>query len=191
MFLFDLFRSFLPLHNPLGFGVSDFLLLALAMLLAVCAIGFARLQPLALRLASHTRWSMLVAAALPVLLRLALLPRFPAPSPAGADDFAYLLLADTLRHLRLANPVHPLHRFFEAVFVLQEPSYSSIFPPGQGLALALGWAIFGHPWAGVVLIDRGILRAVLLDAARLDHAGLGARGRVAGGLSNSARSTSG
>ena len=70
MFLFDLFRSFLPLHNPLGFGVSDFLLLALAMLLAVCAIGFARLQPLALRLASHTRWSMLVAAALPVLLRL-------------------------------------------------------------------------------------------------------------------------
>ncbi|MGA2146128.1 MAG: hypothetical protein ABSH49_14325 [Bryobacteraceae bacterium] len=151
MFLFDLFRSFLPLHNPLGFGVSDFLLLALAMLLAVCAIGFARLQPLALRLASHTRWSMLVAAALPVLLRLALLPRFPAPSPAGADDFAYLLLADTLRHLRLANPVHPLHLFFEAVFVLQEPSYSAIFPPGQGLALAVGWAILGHPWAGVVL----------------------------------------
>jgi hypothetical protein len=151
MFLFDLFRSFLPLHNPLGFGVSDFLLLALTLLLAVCAIGFARLQPLALRLASHTRWSMLLLAALPVLLRLALVPRFPAPTPAGADDFAYLLLADTLRHLRLANPVHPLHRFFEAVFVLQEPGYSAIFPPGQGLALAFGWAVLGHPWAGVVL----------------------------------------
>ena len=24
MFLFDFFRSFLPLHNPLGFGASDF-----------------------------------------------------------------------------------------------------------------------------------------------------------------------
>jgi hypothetical protein len=151
MFLFDLFRSFLPLHNPLGFGVSDFLLLALALLLAVCAASLARLQPLALRLASHTRWCMMLLAALPVLLRLALLPRFPAPAPAGADDFAYLLSADTLRHLHLANPVHPLHRFFEAVFVLQEPSYSAIFPPGQGLALAFGWALLGHPWAGVVL----------------------------------------
>ena len=44
-----------------------------------------------------------------------------------------------------------MHRFFEAVFILQQPSYSSIFPLGQGMALALGWMIFGHPWAGVVL----------------------------------------
>ena len=94
---------------------------------------------------------MLLVAALPLALRLALLPRFPAPAPSGADDFSYLLLADTLRHFRLANPVHPMHRFFEAVFILQEPSYSSIFPPGQGLALALGWMVFGHPWAGVAL----------------------------------------
>jgi hypothetical protein len=153
MFLFDLFRSFLPLHNPLGFGESDFVLLALTLLLAVCAIAHTRLRPLALRLASHTRWTMLLVAALPVLLRLALLPRFPAPTPTGADDFGYLLLADTLRHLRLANPVHPLHQFFEAVFVLQEPGYSAIFPPGQGLALAFGWTILGHAWAGVVLAE--------------------------------------
>jgi hypothetical protein len=51
----------------------------------------------------------------------------------------------------LANPPHPLHQFFETYFVLQEPSYSSIFPIGQGLVLALGWTIFGHPWAGVAL----------------------------------------
>ena len=30
-------------------------------------------------------------------------------------------------------------------------SYSSIFPIGQGVALALGRLLFGHPWAGVVL----------------------------------------
>ena len=151
MFLFDLFRSFLPLHNPLGFGVSDYLLLALALLLAACAVAFERLQRPALRLAEHTRLTMLLLAALPLLLRLVLLPRFPAPAPAGADDFSYLLLADTLRHFRLANPVSPLHQFFEAVFVLQQPSYSPIFPLGQGLALAFGWVILGHPWAGVVL----------------------------------------
>jgi len=30
MFLFDLFRSFLPLHNPIGFGAADFMEFALA-----------------------------------------------------------------------------------------------------------------------------------------------------------------
>src|ERR1019366_5081193 len=81
----------------------------------------------------------------------ALLPKFPAPVPSGADDYGYLLLADTLRHFRLANPMHPMHRFFETVFVLQEPKYSSIYPAGPGLVLALGWMVFGHPWAGVLL----------------------------------------
>jgi hypothetical protein len=151
MFLFDWFRSLLPLHNPIGFGASDFIELALAVLLVLAALARQRLETLALRLARHTGWSMLLAATLPVALRLTLLPRFPVPTPSGADDFSYLLLADTLRHFRLANPVHPMHQFFEAVFILQQPSYSSIFPLGQGMALALGWTIFGQPWAGVVL----------------------------------------
>jgi hypothetical protein len=151
MFLFDWFRSLLPLHNPIGFGASDFVEMTLAMLLVLAALARRRLEPLALRLAKQTGWSMLLLAALPVVLRLAPIARFPAPTPSGADDFSYLLLADTLRHFHLANPVHPMHRFFEAVSVLQQPSYSSIFPLGQGMALALGWMIFGHPWAGVVL----------------------------------------
>jgi hypothetical protein len=151
MFLFDWFRSLLPLLNPLGFGAADFISLALAVLLLFAVAAHRRLEPSALRLSKHAAWSMLLLAVVPVALRLALLPRFPIPTPSGADDFGYVLLADTLRHFRLANPVHPMHRFFESIFILQEPSYSSIFPLGQGIVLALGWTIFGHPWAGVLL----------------------------------------
>ena len=96
---------------------------------------------------------MLALGGLTVALRLALLSCAGVPISSTADDNSYLLLADTLSHFRLANPTHPLYRFFESNFVLQRPSYSSIFPLGQGLALALGHAIFGHPWAGVLLTE--------------------------------------
>jgi hypothetical protein len=151
MFLFDWFRSFLPLRNPIGFGAADFIELSAAALLVALLIGRARVQPHFENLAARTGWSMLLLAALPVLLRLAMLPQSPVPTPSGADDFSHLLAADTLRHFRLANPEHPMRRFFESVFTLQEPSYSSIYPIGQGLALSIGWMVFGHPWAGVVL----------------------------------------
>ncbi|SPE24301.1 conserved membrane hypothetical protein [Candidatus Sulfopaludibacter sp. SbA3] len=151
MFLFDFFRSFLPLHNPLGFGASDFLLFALASMLVTLVFLRTWLEPFARRFAERTWWCMALLAALPIVLRLALLARHPVPTPGGADDFSYLLLADTLRHFRLANAPHPLSQFFEAVFIVQEPTYSSIFPLGQGIVLALGWLVFGHPWTGVML----------------------------------------
>jgi len=94
---------------------------------------------------------MLALFVLPIILRLALLPRSPVPTPSGADDFGYLLLSDTLLHGRLANPSHPLHQFFETNFVIQEPTYSSMFSLGQGLILAFGSLFFGSPWAGVLL----------------------------------------
>src|SRR5579864_4621121 len=148
----DLFRTFLPLHNPIGFGASDFIELVLAALLVWFALTWRSWIGIqARKLALRTGWCMLVLAVLPIALRLLLLPQYPIPSPGVSDDFSYLLLADTLRHLRLANPVHPLHQFFETFFVLQQPTYSSIFPLGQGLTLAIGWTIFGHPWAGVAL----------------------------------------
>jgi hypothetical protein len=151
MFLFDFFRSFLPLHNPLGFGAGDFIEFALVTLLVLLVFARGVLEPLARRFAARTAWCMLLLFALPIVLRLALLPHFPLPTPTGADDYSYILLADTLRHFHLANPPHPLHQFFETVFVLQRPTYSSIYSPGIGLVLALGWDLFGHPWAGVAL----------------------------------------
>src|SRR5579884_240982 len=153
VFPFDLFRSFLPLHNPIGFGAADFLELALAALLVILALGWARFGNALRRLAPRTLWCMGILAPLPAALRLALLPHCPVPTPSGADDFSYLLLADTLRHFRLANATHPLFPFFEAVFVLQHPHYASIFPLGQAMPLAIGWIALGHPWAGVVLSE--------------------------------------
>jgi hypothetical protein len=151
MYLFHIFRSFLPLHNPIGFGPADFIEIALAGLLVVLVLAHARVEALARKLAVRTVWCMLALAGLAVVLRLALLPAAPVPAPRGADDFSYLLLSDTLAHFRLANPTHPLHQFFEWNFVLQQPAYSSIYPIGPALALAFGQIVFHSPWAGVLL----------------------------------------
>jgi hypothetical protein len=152
MFDFDFFRSFLPMQNPLGFGAGDALLLVLALLLVFSAILWGRwLEPRAGRFASKTGWCMLGLALLPLILRLVLLPNHPVPKPDVYDEFSHLLAADTLRHFRLANPPHALSQFFETQFVLQQPTYSSIYPIGQGLVMAVGWLVFGHPWAGVLL----------------------------------------
>jgi hypothetical protein len=44
MFLFDVFRSFLPLHNSIGFGPADFIELALAAMLVFDGAGVASLD---------------------------------------------------------------------------------------------------------------------------------------------------
>lgn len=144
--------SFAPFENPVGFGAADFVEIAWAAVLVTLALFWRPLLgPMASRLAERMAWSMAILAALPVALRLVLLPHHPVPSPDVFDEFGHLLVADTLRHFRLANPAHPLARFFETMFVLQSPSYSSIYPIGQGIALAIGRMIFGQPWAGVLM----------------------------------------
>jgi hypothetical protein len=126
-----------------------------ALLLLVFAFGALiwrpYLEPWVLRLAEKPLWCFAIFAALPVALRLALLPHHPVPSPDIYDEFSHLFVADTLRHYRLANPTHPMHRFFETFFISQVPTYSSIYPIGQGIVLALAWNLFGLPWAGVLV----------------------------------------
>jgi hypothetical protein len=148
----DPLRSFLPIANPLGFGPGDFLELGLAALLVFFAlVSRPLIEPWARRLAERPVWCMLLLAAAPVALRLLLLPNHPGPTPDVYDEFGHLLVADTLRHFRLANPPLALPQFFETFFVLQRPTYSSIYPIGHGLVLAIGWTLFGTPWAGVIL----------------------------------------
>jgi hypothetical protein len=126
-------------------------LLLAALVLAPILLWKPWLRAWAQRLAASSRLACALLAALPVVLRLLLLAHHPAPHPIVYDEFSHLLEADTLRHLRLANPAHSLPQFFETFFVLQDPTYASIYPPGQGLVLAIGWTIFGHPWAGVLM----------------------------------------
>lgn len=71
--------------------------------------------------------------------------------PRIHDENSYLLGADTFAHGRLSNPAPAHPEFFEAEHVLVVPSYSSKYPPGQGLALAAGQVLFARPIWGVWL----------------------------------------
>ena len=139
--------------SAIGFGPADFLEAFVAGLIILSAFLWTPvLRGRFVFLAARTRIAMAILFVLPIALRLLLLPNHPAPTPNIYDEFSHLLVADTLLHFRLANSPHPLSRYFETFFVLQRPTYSSIYPLGQGLVLAFGRLISGQAWSGVLLV---------------------------------------
>ena len=72
------------------------------------------------------------------------------PVPQIHDEWSYLLGADTYAHGRLTNPPHPMGAWLDTFDVLQQPTYMSKYPPGQGFFLMLG-VLAGLTIAGVWL----------------------------------------
>lgn len=71
--------------------------------------------------------------------------------PLAHDEYSYLLGAYTFAEGRLTNPPPALPEFFEAPHVLVVPTYTTKYPPGQSLFLALGCVVGGSPIWGVWL----------------------------------------
>jgi hypothetical protein len=121
---------------------------------------FSRTERIFGRLARRKSLSVAVVGFTGLLVRLAILPLCPRPLPFIPDDFSFLLAADTFASGRLTNPTPAMWVNLESIHVTMQPTYMSMYFPAQGLLLAAGKVLMGHPWYGILLVTAMMCAAI-------------------------------